>query len=165
MKSDSIKIFAIVLLVGFAIWKFTQNSKQVIDSDPKIYFFDESAGKLFKGPQSSIPPIRGIDGDQLDGVRAVVIQSNQEGVSQQIAYLEKFSPQLKKDIEMSRKAEESGGFYERVIGRSESKAHILVRKPNSDKWYPMSSNEGNSISSYWQIEDKDGNMPVIVNPK
>ena len=97
-------------------------------------------------------------------MRAVVIQPAQDGAEQTIAYLEKFSTQLKKDIDMSRKAEETGDIYNRVIGRNQSKSHIFVRKLDSDKWYPMASMEGIKISSSWQIEDKDGNMPVIVNP-
>ena len=37
------------------------------------YFYDESEQKLFTAPTGSIQPVKGINDDQLDGVRAIVI--------------------------------------------------------------------------------------------
>lgn len=163
MNNNTFKIIAILLLVGFATWKFLTSPKLSETYDPKIYFYDISAQELFKSDQSNIPPIQGIDNDEMDGVRAVVIESSSFS-GRKIAYLEKFSNQLKTDIEKSRLSEASGEVYPRKISRSDSKGHIFVRRADEEKWYSMNSKEGNKIVSEWQIEDSEGNMPVIVNP-
>ena len=66
------------------------------------YFYDESEQKLFTAPAGSIPPIKGINDDQLDGVRAIVIApkgKRGDESAHRIAYLEKWSPQLKQHLE------------------------------------------------------------------
>ena len=83
------------VLFGLAILFFVLFSSP--EREALEYFYDESEQKLFTTSTGSIPPIKGINDDQFDGVRAIVIapkgRCGDESV-RRIAYLEKWSPQL-----------------------------------------------------------------------
>lgn len=167
MRNDIWKYVLVAVLVGFAGWRFYSTRDNSMDEVPLIYFYDMSAGELFEAPQDSIPPIQGIDNTEADGVRAIVIENNQpenDRDTKLIVYLEKFSPQMKMDIDKSRLASESGDIYERKIPRSESKKHTLVQKFGENTWHPMDSKAGLAIVSLLQNEGSNGQLPVIINP-
>jgi len=134
------------------------------DSDGNVYFYDLSQQKLFAAPRSSVPPIRGVDNDEPDGVRAIVISENGNPVDRKhrrIAYLEKYTPQLKAQFEAIQK---NGAGATASLRREEVPASTLVRRLTDHDWYPMNSAEGEKIVSEWNVPGPDGTYPVVCVP-
>src|SRR5688572_15309584 len=105
--SNTVKVLTscvLLTMAAFFVYSHVQRENSSVES---AYFYDLSKGKLFVRPQSSIPPIEGLDRGQFDGVRAVVISTNgncSDKKARGIAYLEKYSPQLKQQMEAVQKA-------------------------------------------------------------
>ncbi len=131
------------------------------------FFYDESEQKLFTAPTGSIPPIKGINDDQLDGVRAIVIapkgQRDDES-THRIAYLEKWSPQLKQHMEAASKAKEAGHTVPNIVDRSQRKFHQFVRRTDSPQWYTMNTDEAAKIMATLRTKDAQGKIPDICTP-
>ena len=131
------------------------------------YFYDESEQKLFTAPTGLIPPIKGINDDQLDGVRAIVIapkgQCGDES-ARRIAYLEKWSPQLKQQMEAAARAKAAGHAVPNLVGRSQRKFHQFVRRTDSSQWYHMNTDEAAKIMAGVRTKDAQGEFPVICTP-
>ena len=132
------------------------------------YFYDESEQKLFTAPAGSIPPIKGINDDQLDGVRAIVIapkgQCGDESV-RRIAYLEKWTPILKQQIEAAERAKAAGLPPPKLLNRYQKKSNQLVRREDSPQWYKMNTDESGKIMAVVRTKDAKGNIPVICTPR
>ena len=89
------------------------------------FFYDLSEKELFEAPRTLIPPIKGINDDEEDGVSAVVISVTgdpKDKSSRKIAYLEKYSPELKRDLEQAQRTGEAS-----QIGRAQAQLLRLVR--------------------------------------
>lgn len=128
----------------------------------KGFFYDVSAGKIFVGPRTAAPPIRGVDGPDEDGYRAVVISPTGrpgDRASWTVAYLEKFSPELKAKTEA---AQASGEAL--AMGRMEAQAHRWVRRVTDTEWFRMDSPEGEAILSGWARPGPEGVTPVLCTP-
>ena len=66
---------------------------------------------MFVATKSFVPPIQGINDEKQDGVRAVVIALDGDcsnSSSRKIAYLEMYSPELKKQFESFRNRDAEG---------------------------------------------------------
>jgi hypothetical protein len=64
------KLVVAVLMLGIAgvlLWRFIHERPEVSE---KAFFYDLSKQKLFTGPRTGVPPIKGIDDAQEDAVRA-----------------------------------------------------------------------------------------------
>jgi ABC-type glycerol-3-phosphate transport system substrate-binding protein len=131
------------------------------------FFYDESEKKLFTAPTGSIPPIKGINDDQLDGVRAIVIapkgQRDDES-AHRIAYLEKWSPQLKQHMEAASKAKAAGHTVPNIVDRSQRKFHQFIRRADSPQWYTMNTDEAAKIMATLRTKDEQGKIPDICTP-
>lgn len=128
----------------------------------QAFFYDPSAERLFTAPASAVPPIRGVDGDEEDAVRAVVVSTTgnpRDRGSWQIAYLERYSPELKRQME---EAQATGGSPR--IGRGAAQAHRFVRRVEDAQWYPMYSPEAESIISGWLSAGPNGGPATICTP-
>ena len=93
------------VLFGLAIMFFFLFNRAA--PEPMEFFYDESEEVLFEAPAGSIPPIRGINDNVVDGVRAIVIApkgKSRDASARRIAYLEKWSSQLKQQLEAAAKA-------------------------------------------------------------
>jgi hypothetical protein len=126
------------------------------------FFYDVSAGRLFVAPLGSVPPIRGIDGPEDDAFRAVVISMSgdpADKTSRRIAYLERYSPELKQQME----AAQAGGPPP-SIGRSEAQSHRWVRRTNDTDWAPLASEAGERVASEWTATAPGGVTPVVCTP-
>lgn len=126
------------------------------------FFYDVSAHKLFTGPRQSPPPIRGVDGPEEDGFRAVVISTTGHPMdkgSWKVAYLERFSPELK---EASRTAQRTGG--ELSMGRQAMQSHRFVRFLEDTEWHPMDSPEAEVILNSWAAPGTNGVVPILCTP-
>ena len=135
------------------------------EAEGMAYFYDLSEQKLFVAPRTSVPPIRGINNDEPDGVRAVVVSTSGEAKDKkhrQIAYLEKYSPELKQQFENLRDG--SAAAATARIARGQSQAHIFVRRANEPTWHPANSPEAEKIMTEWQAPGPDGKAPVVCVP-
>jgi hypothetical protein len=136
-----------------------------LSSDPGragAYFYDPSASRLFVAPMGSIPPIQGVDGPEEDAVRAVVVSISgnpSDRGSHRIAYLERYSPELKRQLEASR-----AGTGPAPMGRSEAAQQRWVRRTNDTDWFPLSSEAGERIVSDWATPGPDGTTPTVCIP-
>ena len=155
---------AMLLLAASYLLSFVRNQRS---QEPTAYFYDLSERKLFVAAQSAVPPIRGLNDDQADAMRAVVIAASGKSgdkSTHKIAYLEKYSSDFKQDIQAARKAEAEGKEMVRRIGRSEAQSHTFVRRLTDSAWYPLSSPEGEKIVSEWNVAGPDGNFPEVCVP-
>lgn len=131
-------------------------------TQPGAFFYDVSARRLFTAPEGSVPPIRGIDGPEEDAVRAVVVSINGQPAdksSWRVAYLERYSPELKQQIEASQ-----AGGPPPALGRGSSAAHRWVRRTNDLEWTSLGSEAGERIVSEWTAAGIAGATPVICTP-
>lgn len=127
-----------------------------------VYFYDVSAGRLFVAPRGSISPIRGIDGPGEDAFRAVVITRTgdpEDRRFREIAYLERYSPELKQQME----AAQAGGPPP-ALGRGASATHRWVRRTNDAEWVPLGSEAGERIVAEWAHPDARGVSPAVCSP-
>lgn len=123
------------------------------ESIPQAWFYDESAETLFEAPRNAIPPIMGIDGPEEDGVRAVVVapagRCHREW-DREIAYLEKYSPLLKRQMEATENAKLTGEMVPEVLDRSSATAHRFVRRAGDAEWVSLRTQEGLEIVEAWR---------------
>src|SRR5262245_62060342 len=121
-------------VAGFFIARFLRQDDGVSE---KTYFYDLSEKKLFTAPRNSVPPIRGANDAVEDGVRAVVVSMTgncRDKSSLKVAYLETFSPELKRQMES---AQRSGGSP--LMSRAMALGHRLVKRPTDTNWFSMDS--------------------------
>ena len=126
------------------------------------FFYDVSAARIFTGPREAPPPIRGVDGPDEDAFRAVVVSVTgkpAERASWKVAYLEKFSAELKEKMLVAQRSGEA-----LAMGRMEMQAHRFVRRVQDEAWHPMSSAEAEVILSEWTTLGTGGATPVLCTP-
>lgn len=144
---------------GLVAYNFVRDGGGTAD---KTFFYDLSAQKLFTAERNRVPPIRGIDGPEEDAVRAVVISTSGDRAdkkARRIAYLEKYSPVLKAQMEQAQK---DGSSPE--MGRGEAVTHRLVKRLSDPDWVPMSTPEGEHIVGEWAMPGPNGVTPIICSP-
>lgn len=163
MRPDTLVKLALALallaLAAVFLWRYAKANRSAADT---AFFYDLSQQKLFVGPRTAIPPIRGIDGPEEDGVRAVVISTNgtpEDKASRTIAYLEMYSPELKRQME---EAQRTGTSPE--MGRALAQAHRFVRRLADKEWFPLNSPEGERIVTEWARPGPNGMTPVVCGP-
>ncbi len=159
---NAIKVVAALGLLGVATYGLVNYWRDDGGIPKNRFFYDESERKLFTGPREGIPPVRGLDGKTEDAVGAVVISTNgnpKDKSSWAIAYLEKFSPELKREMENARA---SGGSPQ--MGRVLAQANRFVRRPADSNWFPLSSPEGDQIINGWAVPGANGITPIVCTP-
>ena len=160
MKRRAKPQLAAALVMFAAAGLFFFNSWRASNAGPQAFFYDLSKGKLFTADADLVPPIRGIDNAEEDGVKAVVIAPTpKDKKNRRIAYLERFSPELKRDMEEAR-AKQSAP----MISREAAQSLRFVRRENDSNWFPMISPEGQRIVSEWTVPGPDGLSPVVCTP-
>ncbi len=160
-------IFAAVtfgLAVGALAWQFAGGGR----GEPVDYFYDLSERELFTAPKDAVPPIRGVNDEIEDGVRAVVIALDgnprtRDRSALKVAYLETNSPELKLMFTQRRDVMEQGG-QGMAFDRNFVRAHTLVRAPDGDEWFSIMSDEGADIVAVIAEPGPDGKVPVICIP-
>jgi hypothetical protein len=131
----------------------------------RAYFYDLSEQELFTSARTSVPPIRGINDDEEDGVRAVVIAppSSRDPDQRRIAYLETYSPVLRKQF-LAMRGETEPASTRPNITRVDAQSHIFVRRLDQETWHAVNTPEGERIMTEWQIPGPDGLTPVVCVP-
>jgi hypothetical protein len=154
-------ILAVVLLAGaaFGFFRFFNQKSGVAE---ETFYYDLSTKKLFSAARESLPPIKGLDNPEEDAVRAVVICPSDKDpnveANRSIAYLEKYAPELKKNIEEARvgKAE--------AVSTQTRNNYRFVSIAGEVKWHVASSPEGKRIMTSWHVAGADGNYPTVCSP-
>jgi hypothetical protein len=147
--------------LGYRAWRGTGEQQEL------VYFYDLSEQKLFPAPRSAVPPIRGINNADEDGVRAIVISPTGDPRDKQqrrVAYLEKYSAQLKQMFEAVRRAEASGESTAGALSRGAVPANTFVRRVNEREWHVMTSAEGEKIVNEWNVPGAEGKYPAVCVP-
>jgi hypothetical protein len=166
-KSSAIKLVVSVVLLAMSVFFYVKFSPARERQDGDAYFYDLQEQKLFVAPRGSIPPINGIKGAPGAGVRAIVISPTGDPGDKkhlQIAYLEKFSPEIKALFDEVHQARKEGRSEEGRIDRKEVVANTLVRRLEDSNWASLTSDEGRKIADEWNTPGPDGKMPVICSP-
>jgi hypothetical protein len=151
-----------IAAVGFVRFFRTNNQ-----SAGTAYFYDLSGKTLFVAPHSSVPPIKGVNGDEEDGVRAIVISTTGDCAdknSRKVAYLETYTPELKKQVEMRTGNHAEQGGNDVMIRRGEAQQFVLIKRPEEADWHPMTSPEAQDILKIINTPGPDGKMPVVCIP-
>jgi len=160
-RSFILLALSIILLAGagYSLFRFFAADGGLSD---KAFFYDLSEKRLFAAQRDLIPPIQGINDSTEDGVRAVVISTNgntRDKSSWKIAYLERYSPELKREMEAARATGTSP-----QMGRSAAQAHRFVKRPEDADWTPMMSDEGQRIVSEFANAGPNGGAPAVCLP-
>jgi hypothetical protein len=160
-RPDTLKMVgAVLLLVAAGLYVYRQVLGRL---RPGTHVFhDASAACLFHAARVAVPPIRGIDGPEEDGFRALVVSTTgrpEDRKSWQVAYLERFSPELKRATE---EAQRTGTAL--AMGRLEAQAHRFVRRLAETEWHAMTSPEGEAIVNGWARPGPDGVTPIPCTP-
>ena len=166
-KTATIKVVVSLVLLTAAVVFFIKLSPSRESRNGDAYFYDLQEQKLFVAPQGSIPPINGVKGAPMAGVRAIVISPTGDPSDKkhvQIAYLEKYSPEIKALFEEVQQARAAGRSEEGRIDRRQVPPNTLVRRLRDTEWQPLDSTEGKTIVSEWNIPGPDGRMPVVCSP-
>lgn len=161
-RAARLKLAAALFLLALAVGLFIRFARQGTGVSDRTFFYDPSARRLFTGPRTAIPPIRGVDGAQADAVRAVVISTNgnpRDTAARTIAYLETYSPELKRQMEA---AQASGAAPS--MGRGLAQTHRFVRRLRDADWHPLNSPEAERIVGEWLTAGPDGGPAVICTP-
>ncbi|MBI2928114.1 MAG: hypothetical protein HYY24_20780 [Verrucomicrobia bacterium] len=163
MKSnDAGKLVIAMVILGVAgvlLWRFASDESGVSE---KAFFYDVSEKKLFAGPRTAVPPIKGINDNTEDAVRAVVISTNgqpEDKSSRTIAYLEQYSPELKRQME---EAQRTGGSP--MMGRGLAQSHRFVRRVGDAQWFSLATPEGEKVVTEWAVPGANGITPVVCAP-
>lgn len=163
MKSEQTTKLALALVLfagaGLMVWRWWTNHRE---KAPQAWFYDDSKKELFVRPQDFVPPIAGLDGPLEDAYRAVVFSpSGNCDKDREIAYLEKYSPELKQQFERAKR--EPNTDFPRMP-RALAPEHTFVRRLNATEWHALSSEEGGRIVGEWRLKATAGQDPAICIP-
>ena len=160
--SNAIKLGLAVLSLAVAGFLAVRFVRQSGGASEKAFFYDLSEQKLFSAARGAVPPIRGLNDDKEDAVRAMVISTNgnpRDRKSWKISYLEMCSPELKREFEA---AQASGSNPQ--ISRGAAQNHRLVRRLTDTQWHALTSAEAERIVSEWLTAGPDGGPAVVCTP-
>jgi hypothetical protein len=165
-KSAAIKAVISIALLSAAVVIYLKLSPARGRGEGEAYFYDLEEQKLFVAPRGSIPPITGIKGRAMAGVRAIVISTTGRADKEhrEIAYLEKYSPEIKQLFEEVRQARRAGRSEEGRIDRRQVPANTLVRRLHETEWHALDTTEGKAIAGEWNTAGPDGRVPVVCSP-
>jgi|ERR1035441_1612867 hypothetical protein len=166
-KSATAKVVLASVLLAGAVVCFIKLSPARPGQAENAYFYDLAEQKLFLAPRGSIPPIQGMKGAAEAGVRAVVISTTgdpSDTKHRQIAYLQRYSPEIKQLFEEVRQARVEGRSAEGHIDRNEVPPNTWVRRLQDTNWYALNSAEGDKITSEWNTPGPDGRTPAVCTP-
>jgi hypothetical protein len=148
-------LLLILAALGFA--RFFSNNNGVSE---KTFFYDLSEKKLFATSREALPPIRGLNDPEEDAVRAIVIsRGNPEDKSTHtIAYLEKYAPELKHNLDEVR-----AGKAEPLPSKVRN-GYRFVKRVEDGEWQRVDTPQGQAILNGWNVAGPDGKYPAVCVP-
>ena len=161
MKTNAPKILLALVLLAGASYLAVRHFTRPPGVTEQAFFYDLSERKLFAAPLQSDPPIKGLNNDERDAVRAVVISTSadpRDKSGQRIAYLEQYAPELIAHLAKVR-AGQAEPFSSKVRN-----GYRLVKRPSDPSWHTVASPEGQQILSEWNRPGPDGKFPAVCSP-
>lgn len=150
---------AMLGMAGFLFTRFLRDDGGVSE---KAFFYDLSEKKLFKASRNLVPPIKGLNNAEEDAVRAVVVSVTgkpEDKSSWKIAYLEKYSPELKQQMETAQATGTSP-----AMGRGGAQAHRFIRRVDDPQWFPLNTPEAGQVLNELTQPGPNGITPVVCAP-
>ena len=166
-KSALLKIALAMIFLCVAVVIFIKLSPAQESRHEDAFFYDLVERQLFVAPKGSIPPIKGMKGADQAGVRAIVICTNGNPADQRhrvIAYLEKYSPEIKQLFESVRQDRAAGRSPQVSIDRRQIPPNTLVRRLSDTDWHALNTPEGEQIVNEWNTPGPDGRSPIVCSP-
>src|SRR5262245_924474 len=166
-KKTTLMVGLAMILITVAAFRFAAFLREGRQAAENAYFYDLSARKIFVAPRTSVPPIRGIDNHELDGMRAIVVSASgnpKDKASRKIAYLERYAPELKQQLEGVQSGHEAANPSGSRISRGAAQSLTFVRRLDDETWYPVNSAEAEKLMMQWQVAGADGKRPVVCVP-
>jgi hypothetical protein len=160
-KSSILKLVVAVMLLSSAGLMFARFLRENNGVTEKTFFYDLSEKKLFAASREALPPIRGLNDAVEDAVRAVVIAANgnpNDKANRKIAYLEKYAPELKQQLEKVRNGKAD------PLPRNARDGFRFVKRVDDTEWHAVSSPEGEKILTEWNVAGPDGKYPIVCVP-
>jgi hypothetical protein len=137
------------------------------ETGARVWFYNQSTRRLYAAPRDLIPP----DGKDDARVRATVIgfQGMGNNVDQlKIAYLEKYSPDLKALLERAEAARASKRpFVEKIPPPNSAyfQDNAMIKRPGEAAWHAIGSGEARQIMAEWrEWHGPAGQVPIISVP-
>ena len=161
---DRAKLLKLVLagaLLGTAAFLFARFLRKGDGVSEQTYFYDLSEKKLFAASREALPPIRGLNDAEEDAVRAVVVSVGGDPKSEdnrRIAYLEKYAPEFKQQLEKVRAGQAD------PLPRGSRNGLRFVRRINETEWHALNTPEGEKILTEWNVPGSDGKFPIVCSP-
>jgi hypothetical protein len=141
------------------------------EEDLQVWFYDQSERELYVMPRDTIPPDKGIGGEENDGVKAIVVAGHDEcddGKNRRIAYMETYTPEHKRLVEGVRAARAAGRPYGEPLPEPESgfyDKNTLVRRVDDPTWHDMTTAQARQIVAQWRSErGRDGKALDACTP-
>lgn len=162
MRKQNLQWIAAVILIAAAGWRLWVVLRSDSGPSEKAWFYDLSEKKLFVAERGLVPPIRGVNDAQEDGVRAVVVAPPgkcDDASARRIVYLETNAPELKKSLDAARAA----GVVP-TVSRGQAQSLRLVRRVTDAEWVSLATPEGERIVSEWAVPGADGQSPAVCTP-
>jgi hypothetical protein len=154
------------LAVVFAVAK-ARHFRSDGEAGAKVWFYDQSAQRLYPAPRDLIPP----DGNDDARVRALVIgfQGMGNNLSQlKIAYLEKYSPEFKALLERAQAAHAAKQPFRETIPSHDSayfQDNTMVKRPGEASWRTVGTEEAREMMAEWrEWRGPAGQQPIISIP-
>jgi hypothetical protein len=166
-RRSSLLLLISIVLLGIAGWRFVEFLRSRGHPDELAFFYDLSEKRLFTAARTNVPPIQGLNDAMADAVRAVVISTSGDPAdsrSRRIAYLEKYAPELKGQIEGMQSPTGEGSPAGARIGRGAAQMFTFVRRIEDEHWHAVNTPEAEQIMTEWQRPDRDGRVPVVCAP-
>jgi hypothetical protein len=166
-----LKLAAAVLCLaagGVLLFSRVRAASKVGEEGAQVWFYDQSEKRLYPASRDTIPPHRGIGGPKGDGVRAMVAAPKGEKdlpAKGRIAYLETYTPELKKLIDDVLAARAARRPYPGKLPSRDSDffgANTLVRRPNEPAWHAAASEEGQRITAEWRTWRGPVGQPLVL---
>ena len=152
-----------LLIAAFLAYRALTGSHEVGD---RAFYYDESERKLYVGPAGQFPPLGGIGGASGDGVIAMVYTCTEDPskADRQIAYLQKFTPELVAKLEANEQEHKATGTVTQPLDRGYMTEQTLVRRVDEEAWHSQSSPEGQEIISVLSRRCDNGQFPRLCSP-
>ena len=160
-KATIAKLVMVVVLLGGAAFGFYRHFHRDTGISELTFFYDLSEKKIFTASREALPPIRGLNNDEEDAVRAVVICTSgnpDDPANRKIAYLEKYAPELKQSLEQVRE-----GKAEPLPSKVRN-GYRFVKRAEEETWHAANSPEGVKLLNGWNVAGPDGKPPVVCVP-
>jgi len=170
-RGDLLKLLVAASMIGGASVLLFRYVREQRPPEELSYYYDLSEQKLYTAPRTLVPPVRGLNDPAEDAFRAVVISTSgnpRDKASFKIAYLEKYSPEFKEQVEAMQKAQAGDATAapppKTRIDRVAAQAHRFVRRLTDLEWHPLNSPEAERIMTEWQAASTNGRAPVVCVP-